>query len=91
MIFLIVSGLLSVIKAILKALLSSVNIPSLDSFDDLLMIINNALSYGASLVRFALPVGSTILVLLPVVLAIHYFDEIYAFGIWLYNKIPFIH
>ena len=87
----IVTGLLSVIKLILKAIFSGISIPNVSSFDDLLNIIENAFNYGLPVLNFVFPIKGTILILLPVSLALHYFEEIYSFGEWLYNKIPFIH
>jgi len=83
----VVVAVVKAIFAVLKLLITPVNFPTLDVFDDINTLVGYITDMAYNLVWFILPSG-TVRVLFAVLLAVIAARYLYAFIMWIIRKIP---
>jgi len=83
----IVKGLVTALFAILKWLLTPVNLPTLVAIDDVQTMVGYITSNAYNLVYFILPKG-TVSALFTILLAVIAARYLYSFIMWVIRKIP---
>ena len=83
----IVVALLKMLFAILKFLMTPINLPSLAAIDDVQTLMSYITNMAYNLVYFVLPKG-TVSVLFTILLAVIAARYLYSFIMWVIRKIP---
>lgn len=84
----IIERLMQAVYSLLFDVIFSFEIPSLDAYDDIVLFIDDVLSFGIDIYQYFIPVAAQ--VMFGIVIASEIVVESYFFFMWLIKKIPII-